>query len=58
MPRTKRANGAGTVYLKHGNFYGRWVTLDGGHANRKYVGGTTDDHEGVPGASGTHDEAG
>jgi hypothetical protein len=35
MSRTKRANGAGTVYLEHGNFYGRWVTLNGGRANRK-----------------------
>jgi hypothetical protein len=35
MSRKKRANGAGSAYLEHGCFYGRWVTLDGGRANRK-----------------------
>jgi len=35
MARVKRANGAGTVYIKHGCFYGRWATADGGRANRK-----------------------
>jgi hypothetical protein len=28
MTCEKRANGAGTVYIKYGN-YGRWVTLGG-----------------------------
>ena len=35
MARTKRANGAGTVYIKNGSYYGRWVTLEGGRTNRK-----------------------
>jgi integrase len=35
MAREKRANGAGTVYIKHGSYYGRWLTAGGGRANRK-----------------------
>jgi integrase len=35
MTREKRANGAGTVYIKHGSYYGRWLTASGGRANRK-----------------------
>ena len=35
MARPKRPNGAGSVYIKHGSFYGRWRTMDGGLANRK-----------------------
>lgn len=35
MPKSKRANGAGSVYVKHGSFYGRWLTASGGHANRR-----------------------
>ena len=34
MTRTRRANGAGSVYTKHGSFYGRWTTEGGGHPNR------------------------
>ena len=32
MTRSKRANGAGSVYIKHGSYYGRWITADGGRA--------------------------
>ena len=35
MARTKRANGAGTVYIKNGSYYGRWLTVAGGRTNRK-----------------------
>ena len=35
MARPKRANGAGSIYIKHGSYYGRWVTLEGGMTNRK-----------------------
>jgi hypothetical protein len=35
MSRPRRANGAGSVYIKHGSYYGRWVTAGGGHANRR-----------------------
>jgi hypothetical protein len=35
MARSKRANGSGSVYIKHGSFYGRWLTTEGGHANRR-----------------------
>ncbi len=35
MSRPRRANGAGSVYIKHGSYYGRWVTADDGHANRR-----------------------
>jgi integrase len=35
MTREKRANGAGTVHIKHGSYYGRWQTASGGRANRK-----------------------
>src|SRR5687767_3904346 len=35
MGSKRRAKGAGTVYLKHGCYYGRWYTVDGGRANRK-----------------------
>jgi integrase len=31
----RRSNGAGTVYSKHGSWYGRWITEDGGRANRR-----------------------
>jgi hypothetical protein len=31
----RRANGAGSLYIKHGSYYGRWVTADGGHVNRR-----------------------
>ena len=34
MPRSKRANGAGAVYVKHGSYYGRWLT-PAGRTNRK-----------------------
>jgi integrase len=34
MSRTRRANGAGSVYIKHGSYYGRWTTEGGGHPNR------------------------
>ena len=33
MTRAKRANGAGSVYIKHGSYYGRWLTAGGGHTN-------------------------
>jgi hypothetical protein len=35
MARSKRPNGAGSVYIKHGAYYGRWLTVEGGLANRK-----------------------
>ena len=35
MARQKRPNGAGVLYIKHGNYYGRWTTADGGRPNRK-----------------------
>jgi hypothetical protein len=35
MAKSKRANGAGSVYIKHGAYYGRWLTEGGGHTNRK-----------------------
>ena len=35
MARTKRANGAGTVYIKNGSYYGRWITVEGGRTNRR-----------------------
>jgi integrase len=35
MTRSRRANGAGNVYIKHGQYYGRWYTLAGGRTNRK-----------------------
>jgi integrase len=34
MSRPKRANGAGAVYIKHGSYYGRWLTPNG-RTNRK-----------------------
>src|SRR4051812_9948185 len=34
-PMTRRSNGAGTVFIKHGNYYGRWYAPDGGRMNRK-----------------------
>jgi integrase len=34
MARDKRANGTGTVYVKHGSYYGRWLTPTG-RANRR-----------------------
>ena len=35
MPRDKRVNGAGTVYIKHGSYYGRWRTVTGRRTNRR-----------------------
>jgi integrase len=35
MAGPRRANGAGSIYIKHRSFYGRWTTADGGLANRK-----------------------
>jgi hypothetical protein len=35
MSRSKRANGAGMIFIKHGGYYGRWVTPTGGRTNRK-----------------------
>lgn len=37
MGRARRANGAGNVYVKHGNYYGRWYSAAGGRTNRKLV---------------------
>src|SRR3954447_8782821 len=34
MPRPKRSHGAGAVYIKHGAYYGRWLTPNG-RTNRK-----------------------
>jgi integrase len=34
MSRPRRANGAGSVYIKHGSYYGRWLTARG-HTNRR-----------------------
>src|SRR4051812_28492437 len=34
-PMSRRSNGAGTVFIKHGNYYGRGYTTAGGRANRK-----------------------
>jgi integrase len=34
-PMSRRSNGAGTVFIKHGNYYGRWYAPDGGRTNRK-----------------------
>jgi integrase len=33
--RGPRAYGTGAIYIKHGAYYGRWVTADGGRANRR-----------------------
>jgi hypothetical protein len=35
MPQSRRVNGAGNIYIKHGAYYGRWYTDEGGQANRK-----------------------
>ena len=35
MARTKRANGSGGIYIKHGSYYGRWITVAGGRTNRR-----------------------
>ena len=35
MARAKRRYGTGTVYIKHGSYYGKWWTPAGGRANRK-----------------------
>ena len=35
MPSSRRANGAGNISIKHGAYYGRWYTDEGGQANRK-----------------------
>ena len=37
MAKSKRANGAGSVSIKYGSYYGRWLTDAGGHANRRLV---------------------
>jgi hypothetical protein len=34
MSRSKRSNGSGSVFIKHGSYYGRWVTPVGGRTNR------------------------
>jgi integrase len=33
--RAPRTYGSGTIYAKHGAWYGRWLTAEGGRANRK-----------------------
>jgi integrase len=33
--KSPRSYGSGSVYVKHGAYYGRWVTPDGGRANRR-----------------------
>jgi integrase len=33
--QSRRRRGTGEVYVKHGSYYGRWWTADGGRANRK-----------------------
>jgi integrase len=33
--RGPRAYGTGAIYVKHGAYYGRWVTTEGGRANRR-----------------------
>ena len=33
--RAKRSYGTGTLYIKHGAYYGRWRTLDGRRLNRR-----------------------
>ena len=35
MARDKRANGAGSIYIKHGSYYGRWLTPGRGRTNRR-----------------------
>ena len=35
MARPKRPHGAGSLYIKHGSYYGRWMTADSGLANRR-----------------------
>jgi integrase len=35
MPQEKRANGAGSIYIKHGSYYGRWIVPGGGRTNRR-----------------------
>ena len=35
MARPKRPHGAGSLYIKHGSYYGRWMTADGGLPNRR-----------------------
>ena len=35
MAKLRRANGAGSIYIKHGAYYGRWLTIEGGQTNRK-----------------------
>lgn len=35
MRQRRRPNGAGSVYIKHGRYYGRWYTAGGGRTNRK-----------------------
>jgi integrase len=34
MASSRRANGTGSVHVKHGHYYGRYVTVAGMHANR------------------------
>jgi integrase len=33
--KSPRSYGSGSVYVKHGAYYGRWVTPDGGRTNRR-----------------------
>ena len=35
MASNRRARGSGTVYIKWGNYYGRWYAATGGRTNRK-----------------------
>jgi hypothetical protein len=35
MRQRRRPNGAGSVYIKNGHYYGRWYTAGGGRTNRK-----------------------
>jgi hypothetical protein len=35
MATAKRRYGTGSVYIKHGSYYGQWRTAAGGRANRK-----------------------
>ena len=35
MRSMKRSHGTGTLYVKWGSYYGRWVAVDGKRVNRK-----------------------
>ena len=35
IARPKRANGTGAVHIKHGAYYGRWITSAGRYANQR-----------------------